>query len=71
MYENTHSITYNDLTDTFDSLFEKYQNVVNDPSKNLQTINNVAIVAHGNPNLSYFMFLEKRRENETLSNNIY
>lgn len=54
--ENTHAITYNELTDTYDSLFEKYQNVVNDPSKNIQTINHVAIVSHGNPNLSYFTF---------------
>ena len=56
--ENTHPITYNQKTDTYDSIFEKYQNLVNDPSKNIQAINHLAIAAHGNNNPE-FIFLEK------------
>ncbi len=59
--KDTYPIIYNETIDTYDSLFEKYQNVVNDPSKNIQTINHVAIVAHGNPNLSYFTFLKNEK----------
>ena len=60
--ENTHPITYNELTDTYESLFEKYQNVVNEPSNNIETINHVAIASHGNPNISHFTFLEKEEK---------
>ena len=55
---NTYPITYNQTTDTYDSIFEKYQSLLNDPSNNIQTIDHVALVSHGIFG-NTFTFLEK------------
>ena len=59
--ENTYPITYNQTTDTYDSIFEKYQSLLNDPYNNIQTIDHVALVSHatfGNT----FTFLENEEK---------
>ena len=58
--KNTYPITYNQSTDTYDSIFEKYQSMLNDPSNNIETINNVVLISYGNDiSCETFTFLEK------------
>lgn len=59
--ENTYPIKYNKTTDTYNSLFEKFKNLLNNPDNNIQIINHVAIVDHGQPNSYDFIFLEKEK----------
>ena len=58
--KNTYPITYNQSTDTYDSIFEKYQSMLNDPSNNIEIINNVVLLSYGTDiSCETFTFLEK------------
>ena len=67
--ENTYPISYNQTTDTYDSIFEKYQSLLNDTSNSIQSIDHVALVSHGKFG-NTFTFLEKE-ENMLLSKYIH
>ena len=54
--DNTYSITYNQLTDTYDTIFAKYENLVSE--NNIEVLNHLALVAHES-NVPEFIFLEK------------
>ena len=57
--DNTHSIVYNQSSDTYDTLFQKYQTLIE--GQNIQ-IKHLAIVSHNNgePNFSFL-------DNETVT----
>lgn len=58
--KNTYPIIYNETTDTYDSIFEKYQSLLNDPSNNIETINHVVVVFYPTGiSCETFTFLEK------------
>tara|TARA_B100000780_G_scaffold209210_1_gene149267 strand:+ start:1425 stop:2027 length:603 start_codon:yes stop_codon:yes gene_type:complete len=56
--KNTYPIIYNQTTDTYDSIFEKYQSLLNDPSNNIEIINHVMLVSYAISGET-FTFLEK------------
>ena len=64
--DNTYAIAYNQQTDTYDSIFTKYENLV--VENNIQVLNHLALVSHGSNNPK-FTFLEK--ENEMLISHYY
>lgn len=57
--DNTYAVTYNQGTDTYDSIFKKYENIVLE--NNIQTVNHLALVSHGSNNPE-FTFLEKENK---------
>lgn len=57
--DNTYAITYNQGTDTYDSIFKKYENIV--LKNNIQLVNHLALVSHGSINPE-FTFLEKENK---------
>ena len=57
----TYAITYNQQTDTYDTIFTKYEELVSE--NNIQVLNHLALVSHGSWNPE-FTFLE--RENKML-----
>ena len=56
---DTYAITYNEKRDTYDSIFEKYENIV--LKNNIQLVNHLALVSHGSNNPE-FTFLEKENK---------
>ena len=54
--DNTYSITYNQLTDTYDTIFAKYGSSEN----NIEVLNHLALVAHESNVPEHF--LEKKIE---------
>ena len=56
---DTYAITYNEKSDTYDSIFAKYENIVIE--NNIQIVNYLGLVAHGNNNPE-FVFLEKENK---------
>ena len=46
--DNTYAVTYNQETDTYDSIFKKYENLVLE--NNIQIVNHLALVSHGSNN---------------------
>ena len=57
--DNTYAVTYNQETDTYDSIFKKYENLVLE--NNIQLVNHLALVSHGSNNPE-FTFLEKENK---------
>ena len=57
--DNTYPITYNQGTDTYDSIFAKYENMISE--NNIQIVNHLALVSHGSNNPE-FTFLEKENK---------
>lgn len=57
--DNTYAVTYNQWTDTYDSIFTKYENIVK--HQNIASINHLALVSHGSNNPE-FTFLEKENK---------
>ena len=57
--DNTYAVTYNQGTDTYDSIFKKYENIVRE--NNIQLVNHLALVSHGSINPE-FTFLEKENK---------
>ena len=57
--DNTYAVTYNQETDTYDSIFKKYENLVLE--NNIQIVNHLALVSHGSNNPE-FTFLEKENK---------
>ena len=57
--DDTYAITYNEKSDTYDSIFAKYENIVIE--NNIQIVNYLGLVAHGNNNPE-FVFLEKENK---------
>lgn len=57
--DNTYAITYNQGTDTYDSILKKYENIV--LKNNIQLVNHLALVSHGSINPE-FTFLEKENK---------
>ena len=57
--DNTYAITYNQGTDTYDSILKKYENIV--LKNNIQLVNHLALVSHGSNNPE-FTFLEKENK---------
>jgi len=57
--DNTYAVTYNQVTDTYDSIFKKYENIVLE--NNIQIVNHLALVSHGSNNPE-FTFLEKENK---------
>ena len=55
----TYAITYNQQTDTYDTIFTKYENIV--AENNIQVLNHLALVSHGSNNPE-FTFLEKENK---------
>ena len=43
--DNTYPITYNGETDTYATIFAKYENLVS--KNNIQVLNHLALVSHG------------------------
>ena len=64
--DNTYAITYNQQTNTYYSIFTKYETLV--AENNIQVLNHLALVSHGNNNPE-FTFLEK--ENKMLISHYY
>ena len=58
--DNTYPITYNGETDTYDTIFARYENLVS--KNNIQVLNHVALVSHGSNNPE-FTFLERENKN--------
>ena len=57
--DDTYAITYNEKSDTYDSIFAKYENIVLE--NNIQLVNHLGLVSHGSNNPE-FTFLEKENK---------
>lgn len=57
--DNTYAITYNKLTDTYATIFTKYEKIV--AENNIQVLNHLVLVSHGSNNPE-FTFLEKENK---------
>lgn len=66
--ENSYAITYNQNTDTYDSILKKYELLLQEESDKISSINHLALVTHGVLD-NYFTFLEK--ENKLLLDKNY
>ena len=55
----TYAITYNQQTDTYDTIFTKYEELVSE--NNIQVLNHLALVSHGSTSQE-FIFLEKENK---------
>jgi len=57
--DNTYAITYNQQTDTYNTIFTKYEKLVSE--NNIRVLNHLALVSHGSNNPE-FIFLEKENK---------